>query len=135
MRGRASRWRHRGGPAKCPAILRREVIDGLCQRRDILLLPALRQFRQFSQQAVALRGTGCLCETLHAGFKAFQHLGGETLFMCRILRCRHSPVMLHVQRQQTQRQQRITGMLQGAQQMGQQAKILAFRGQDHQPRR
>ncbi|QUJ02096.1 hypothetical protein KCP75_04940 [Salmonella enterica subsp. enterica] len=73
------RWRL-GQPGEMPGEILRRGHRRPVPAPDILLLPALRQFRQFSQQVVALRGTGCpLCETLHAGFKAASAPGGETL--------------------------------------------------------
>ena len=53
--------------------------------------------------------------------------------MCHILRRGHRPVMFHIQCQQAQGQKRITGMLQGSQQMRQQTKILTLRSQNDQP--
>ena len=41
--------------------------------------------------------------------------------------------MLHIQRQQAQCEMRITGVLQGSQQMRQQTKILTLRSQNDQP--
>ena len=41
--------------------------------------------------------------------------------------------MFHIQCQQAQGQKRITGMLQGSQQMRQQTKILTLRSQNDQP--
>lgn len=53
--------------------------------------------------------------------------------MRHILRRSHRPVMLHIQRQQAQCEMRITGVLQGSQQMRQQTKILTLRSQNDQP--
>ncbi len=99
-----------------------------------LLPPALlRQFRQFSQQVVALRGTGCPRNSPRR-FQSVSAPGGETLFMCRILRVPPPSSNAHAQRQQTQRQ-RDRRHVAGCAADGPAGENLLLRGQNHQPRR
>ena len=89
-------------------------------------LPALCQFCQLSQQSIALYCRSIPGKVLNGRLKAFYHLGGKAFFVGHVLRCGACPVVFCILCQHPGGQQNITGMLQGTQQVGQQAKIFGF---------